>query len=61
METRMTFIEALNNPETRKLIDLIEEVNGDLPRYPDGNPDLEMMKDGWIEDLEKLGYTWVGE
>ena len=54
----MTFIQALNNPEMRDLIDLIEEVDSDMDRYPNGNPTLESMKVGWIAELKTLGYTW---
>jgi hypothetical protein len=54
----MTFIQALSNPTTRKLIELIEEVESDMGRYPNGNPTLEEMKADWIAELATLGYIY---
>ena len=55
----MTFIEALNNEETRSLIDLVEECISDLDRYPEGNPTLEEMRDDFISQLAALGYDYA--
>jgi len=55
----MTFIEALENPETRELIDSIEDLEASLTGKPNGDSILEEMKESNIKELAEYGYNWV--
>ena len=50
---KMTFIEVLNNPEARELIDLIEELIGET------EAELVRIRNEYINRLaEQFGYTY---
>ena len=50
---KMTFIEVLNNPEARELVELIEELIGET------EAELVRIRNEYINLLaEKFGYTY---
>lgn len=56
----MNFIEILESPITRPLVDSIEDLSSSLESYPDGEPVLESMRDSVIAELEAVsGFRWV--
>lgn len=56
----MTFIQLLNDPETRRQVENIESLQSSLHAYPDGEAKLEEMLEREIANLEaETGYRWV--
>ena len=50
----MEFIEVLNNPEARALVDMIEELNGETEQ------ELVRIRNEYIKELKtKYGYEYI--
>jgi hypothetical protein len=59
MAKEMSFIDVLNNPEGRRLVDAIEDTLSSLRGRPNGEPVLESILQSQIDDLEKAtGYKY---
>lgn len=55
----MTFTDLLNNPETREVVEALEDVISSLSSYPNGDATLEAMRDAMIKDLHDCtGFTY---
>ena len=55
----MTFIDILNNPESRHLVEQIEDILSSLDSYPEGDAILEEIRDNLITQLETdFGFTY---
>lgn len=56
----MTFIQVLNNPEGRSLVDQIEDVQCSLRAYPKGDRVLEDILTHLIDRLwAEFGFQYV--
>lgn len=53
----MTFIEILNNPESRKLVDIAEEYQSDLRDQPGRTEHIEGLRSIAKEILKLTGFT----
>jgi hypothetical protein len=61
MQELESFIDVLNDPEGRSLVDQIEDVLSSLKSQPD-NPALKRIRDKLIDELEqKTGYRYTLE
>lgn len=49
----MTFIQVLNNPEYRRMVDAIEDTTSSLRAYPDGDPTLQRILTHQVDELFK--------
>ena len=57
-EKATTFIEVMDNPEGRRLVDAIEDTLGSL-RGKNGDPELERILHRQVDELEeKTGFRY---
>jgi hypothetical protein len=55
----MTFIEILNDPKFKKMVEAIEDTQSSLHAYPDGEATLERILDQQIDELfVATGYRY---
>jgi len=54
-----SFIAVLNDPETRAMVDAIEDTQSSLRSYPNGEKELERVLAAQIKELkDTCGYDW---
>ncbi|MCP4256838.1 MAG: hypothetical protein GY774_04825 [Planctomycetes bacterium] len=53
-----TFIEIMNNEDTREIVEHIEEIECRLESFEDGDESLEIVRKNLIEELATHGYEW---